>query len=601
MLRSRMELIPAPQSVSSQRFPTREVCGLILFFWIALLPFSINYLIFHPDERHYTDAGIIMHQTHDYLTPRNADGSPRFLKPILTYWLVALGFQLGGITPAAARLPFLLLGGGCILLGSIIAHRLFRERRTTLLTAAILIINPLIGTAALATLPDIVQGFFILLSACGWIGLLKNGYSKRDAACAFLGAGLAVATKGVPGLLLTFYSLCFLTWNPWKRLKPRHLLPVGWVATASGIALFWYLHSVALHGDEAIRQFIGDQVHSRLTRRWWDPLLQLPSTPFLYVILIGPTFILLLTVKRKRLQQAWQSLTNEQQACMLYISGWGLLLFPLLAFINPFTVRYFLLVVPLFTPPFAWVIAHTAYRPLGLFCRFGTYAVTVGIGLILMVRFSMSVVEGYPFEVTQFLLLVGLTAAIVAQLWWHRRRSVISTSAIASQALLLLVASLFWLIAPLTIPDQAREMADILDRINFDHRRHELWYVGKPIMTGKLRVENRGELEVHSTEAPVLYHLPPSATIIISRLHVAMDQLDPEKYLFYPISDGWRDLSPLAMAHAWSQGELREYFSTRREVMVISIPRIALEEGTVTLKGFEESAKGMSGYVMDQD
>ncbi|MCA9097784.1 MAG: glycosyltransferase family 39 protein, partial [Planctomycetaceae bacterium] len=277
---------PSPQSVTSQRFPTREVCGLIIFFWLALLPFSVNYLFFHPDERHYTDAGIIMCKTHDYLTPRDADGSPRLIKPILTYWIVVAGYQLFGITSAAARIPFLLLGGSCIGLGSLISHRIFGERRTTLITAAILAVNPLICMASLTAIPDIVQCFSLLLSAYGWIGLLRKGFSNVDAACAFVGAGLAIATKGTPGLLLLAYSLLFLWKNPWKRLDCRPLLTTKWVALGIGLALGWYLLAIATHGHFALQEFIGDQVHSRLTRKWWSPLIQLPATPILFVFLI---------------------------------------------------------------------------------------------------------------------------------------------------------------------------------------------------------------------------------------------------------------------------------------------------------------------------
>ncbi|MCA9092845.1 MAG: glycosyltransferase family 39 protein, partial [Planctomycetaceae bacterium] len=430
---------PSPQSVTSQRFPTREVCGLIIFFWLALLPFSVNYLFFHPDERHYTDAGIIMCQTHDYLTPRDADGSPRLIKPILTYWIVVAGYQFFGITSSAARIPFLLLGGGCIGLGSLISHRIFGDRRTTLITAAILAVNPLICMASLTATPDIVQCFSLLLSAYGWIGLLKKGFSNVDAACAFVGAGLAIATKGTPGLLLLAYSLLFLWKNPWKRLDCRPLLTTKWVALGIGLALGWYVLAIATHGNEAIQQFIDDQVHSRLTRKWWSPFIQLPATPILFVLLIGPTSFLLLTIKLANVRKIWDSLTNDRRVCTAYILGWAASLFPLLAFVDPFSVRYFLLVVPLLTVPFAWLIVQSAFRPLGTFCRLGTNFILLAMGILVVIRLMLITTREFPLQMATTLLLVGLSLIVSTQFVFKNRRSVVSTTTFATRSLLLFV------------------------------------------------------------------------------------------------------------------------------------------------------------------
>ncbi len=541
-----------------------------------------------------------MCQTHDYLTPRDADGSPRLIKPILTYWIVVAGYQLFGITSAAARIPFLLLGGCCIGLGSLISHRIFGERRTTLITAAILTVNPLICMASLTAIPDIVQCFSLVLSAYGWIGLLKKGFSNVDAACAFVGAGLAIATKGIPGLLLLVYSLLFLWKNPWKRLDCRPLLTTKWIVLGIGLALGWYVLAIGIHGNEAIQQFIGDQVHARLTRRWWMPFVQLPVTPFLFVILIGPTWLVLFSVNLGRLQSVWNALSRDQRVCIVYILGWAATLFPILVFVNPFTVRYFLLVVPLLTVPFAWLIVQAAFRPLGIFCRLGSNFILLTMGILVLIRLILTTTREFPLQMTTTLLLAGLSFIVSIQFVFNNRRCVVSTTTFASQSMLLFVSSLFWLISPLTIPDQSSEMAEKFDRVNIDSRTHEIWYIGKPTMAGKFRVALQGEEEIHCAEAVTLNHLPPSATVIITELRVAVEQLDPEEFLLCPISDGCRDISPIKLLSAVFRGKLQDYLSSRKEQMVLAVPHSALKQGTISFEG-EQTGAGIANFVAEQD
>ena len=70
-----------------------------------------------------------MRQTGDYMVPRHPDGSPRFEKPILTYWLVAASYALLGVSPLSSRLPFLVAGCGVLWLTYRLAELLFERRR----------------------------------------------------------------------------------------------------------------------------------------------------------------------------------------------------------------------------------------------------------------------------------------------------------------------------------------------------------------------------------------------------------------------------------------------------------------------------------------
>ena len=97
---------PLQASFALSRASTLPVLPVTLALLLALLPFAAYFVTFHPDERHYTDGALQMMQHGDYLTPRTADGTLRFNKPVATYWLVAAGYQALGVSPLAGRIPF---------------------------------------------------------------------------------------------------------------------------------------------------------------------------------------------------------------------------------------------------------------------------------------------------------------------------------------------------------------------------------------------------------------------------------------------------------------------------------------------------------------
>jgi len=51
-----------------------------------------------------------MRESGDWLTPRYADGTARFRKPIVAYWMVLAGFSAFEVSPMCGRLAALLCG-----------------------------------------------------------------------------------------------------------------------------------------------------------------------------------------------------------------------------------------------------------------------------------------------------------------------------------------------------------------------------------------------------------------------------------------------------------------------------------------------------------
>src|SRR5207247_3176826 len=66
-----------------------------------------------PDEPRYAAIAREMVMTGDYITPR-LYGTPWFEKPVLVYWLAAIGYKLLGFNEAGARFPSAVAATICV-------------------------------------------------------------------------------------------------------------------------------------------------------------------------------------------------------------------------------------------------------------------------------------------------------------------------------------------------------------------------------------------------------------------------------------------------------------------------------------------------------
>ncbi len=248
-------------------FLSRAVCGLLLgLFCLILLGTIGNPAAVHPDERFYTDSTIQMLQSGDYWTPYYPDGRIRLIKPILTYWSVAGGFQTFGISLFASRVAPVLAGVLAVGLTFQLGWAMTRDRRTALLAAAILAANVKLLVISTRATPDAFLCLFTLVSTLGFARIwFQQDESWIGPLLAFGGLGLAVQTKGLIGLWpLGAVGVFWLVDKP-SRIPLRSLL--HWPAIVLGIALagFWYAEMLRRHGAGALQDFFQDQVGTRVT------------------------------------------------------------------------------------------------------------------------------------------------------------------------------------------------------------------------------------------------------------------------------------------------------------------------------------------------
>jgi 4-amino-4-deoxy-L-arabinose transferase-like glycosyltransferase len=321
----------APMSVLSQTalpvttsaFSIRAVVVLPLLFLAALLPLLGDVASYRGDESLYTDAAVTMIDTHDWLTPRYVDGERdgqlRLNKPIVSYWLIAGSLQLLPNGHFAARLPFLLCGCLVIVMAWLTARKLFASSRAALIAALIMCSNPELWATSIRTMPDIPLTLFMSVSVYGFVALLSHQPSRWwHHACAYLGAALAVETKGALGIVPVI--LAWLVCAVIARGQARRLSAPATMILALVVGAGWYAAMYAMHGQDLIRQFFTDQVGERLDEV--NHLGNIGSYMGAYARHFAPWLILLLPILLTNPRRIADLMRAHRAPCLFLLTLW---------------------------------------------------------------------------------------------------------------------------------------------------------------------------------------------------------------------------------------------------------------------------------------
>lgn len=344
---------------------------LLALFAAGLLVVMPNlHAYYFGDEHYYTDSAIWMHQSGQVLTPTYADGAPRFNKPVLSYWMILAGFRAFGVSVLSSRIASLLAGLGILLLTRLLAVRLFKSPAAGWLAMLIMASNIELMTASMRATPDIFLCLFSLLGLYGFAGLLLGEPRPADAWLGFIGAGLAIASKGMLGILLLLFILLFALIRSDRKVRLQALTraPVMRVTLALAflsclaLGLAWFVAVYAKFGNTALNGFLHDQVGNRvssstpavLTNLFQYSLgLALPFFPW-SVLLIAAFF-----TAKDRLARLW----NEQPARFLFLLGWYALLLFVFSPANLTRTRYLLPAFPGLAIGIGGLLAAALDRP----------------------------------------------------------------------------------------------------------------------------------------------------------------------------------------------------------------------------------------------
>lgn len=208
-----------------------------------------------PDEPRYAEVAREMFASGDYISTRLC-GCLWFEKPVLQYWMSAVGYHLFGVTEFAARLPSALSALLTVTLVGLVLRRLGYVRMSVTAPLVLATSGMFIAYAHVTAQDMILTAAMTasLLSAYLWT---KSTGGTRAAywILAFVFMGFAVLAKGLVGIVLVtgiFGAYLILT-GQLSRLRWRDCL----IGTTVFLALAgaWYVPVTIRHGWPFIQEF----------------------------------------------------------------------------------------------------------------------------------------------------------------------------------------------------------------------------------------------------------------------------------------------------------------------------------------------------------
>jgi 4-amino-4-deoxy-L-arabinose transferase-like glycosyltransferase len=267
--------------------PAHGTVGLGLVLLVAYVCFFNGLTAFGlvgPDEPRYASIAREMADGGDWVTPR-LHGEPWLEKPILYYWVAAIGYRVFGDGELAARLPSVLGAVTTLLALGWVARRFYGQTTTTLFALVFPSSIAVLAFARAAT-PDMLFSSTLALALAAAAPLVLS--TPVRAAWAYQAAfgaalGLGVLAKGPAAVVLAgggavLGALCT------KRGARVSRLAGPWaLASFAVVALPWYV-LCSLRNPEFIQVFLI----SHNVERFLTPVFQ-HQQPFWY---FGPVLLL---------------------------------------------------------------------------------------------------------------------------------------------------------------------------------------------------------------------------------------------------------------------------------------------------------------------
>lgn len=218
----------------------------------------------HPDEVFYAQTAQEMIEKHSLLVPYLFD-APNFEKPIFSYWLFILSFKLFGVSSFSARFfpaVFGLLGVlGIFFLGKMA----FRKEEKGSFAALILMSSALYLGLSRTVFTDMFFTVLIEFSFISFYWAYINPQRKRWGILLFwFFSGLAVLTKGIPGVIPIIAALIFLFIRKDIRFICNRYAAAGLVVFCL-VALPWYVYMIKTFGQSFIQEFYYNDHLRRIT------------------------------------------------------------------------------------------------------------------------------------------------------------------------------------------------------------------------------------------------------------------------------------------------------------------------------------------------
>jgi 4-amino-4-deoxy-L-arabinose transferase-like glycosyltransferase len=555
------------------------LAAIVLIFLVGLLPMVATKVFdIRHAEQYYTDGAILMQQNHDFLTPRESDGSARFRKPPLIYWIIAGSYSLLGVSFFSSRIPFLLIGCATIWLAYRLTLRLTNDIGAARTTALILLSQPLFLLLSVNAAPDIPLAFCMLLSANGFIRLIcQNDTATSSYWSAYGGAAAGAAIKGLFPVVFVAYTLIFAYFTssreqPFRRVFNFRIVLVCLLIACSQFLLMWWRH-----GWIFFQVFWGDQAGSEIDMSrglvrfgtYWA------AFSALYVLLLLPWLLCLGYLFYN--QKPEKSLTVSQRRTCVFVLIWAALI-PLIFCLGlMIEVRYLLHSTLLLAVIIAMELRRFSSSTTAvLFDRLLKVVVVafwataaLGLSLLWQTDFLTKHYAGF---------LIVFLALLAVAIWWLRNQ--LSPQTAFAFALFLFLPLIQTVASVFTLPAQVSQVASMLRSANTANR--PVHAIGpRRELASQLRIASAAKYVVcEATVADLLNEqTSPATTRSIFVWTESMAQgLSTDSLQFCEVASGFEGISPLRLFLATLRGNAKAYLENRKRHCYAVFPDSSLNQ-----------------------
>ncbi|MDD4108200.1 MAG: glycosyltransferase family 39 protein [Prolixibacteraceae bacterium] len=530
-------------------------------FLILSAPFALEYIFYFPDEKYYNDSALQMIERGDYLTPYQADGNERFLKPIVTYWTLIGSFKLLGVSKLSSRLFFWLAGALLIAITFLMVKAISKQHKTALLAAAITAANPLVLMSSGRSIPDILLTLFLTITAYGFMRIMLDEKPRKAFYfMAYLGAAMAFETKGLPAAAFTGVSILYILVNPWCRRKTGHLISPGIIMISLIVALSWFLIMYLEHGPGFLSSFFDDQMGGRLASKITLALKNI-TLGIINLIAFTIPWILITISSPRKLKRYIKEADNGTKAIMGFIAVWTLMIILMSGAVFKFYDRYLLPVIPLTALFFALVITNAETKFQGNFLRI---FITLNIAIFSLNLFSS------VFLLPDKILITGtIFTAILLFVWYGGYMKNLSTGISLSAFILLLCFNSVIMLYPFLKPNMGEQLVSALKSEDISVS-DKVYVYGNIRTASNIRIQSHNIYDVISMDT--IYIMPEKSKHFIVFSEKEKPFLNLDNYKVLKGSEEFQRLEP-EKCPGFLQNVIKK-IKTNGQVHYIAIPEI---------------------------
>ena len=242
----------------------RYFVSLFLFFTVFVYFWNIWLNdIWIPNEAFYAESAREMLESGNFLDIF-FNYEPRFNKPPMTYWMVALSYLIFGINEFATRIPIVLSALGSNILVYLIGKELY-GKKVAVVSAAVMAFSFQFVINSRYASPEVPLTFFFTLTLYFFI----IGYKRKKflyILLSYISLGLVVLTKGFPyiavigGIVIVYllFENSFKVKDFLRDLKFIHLeigLPIVFI-----IGFSWYIYMYLKFGSSFVETTLEETI-----------------------------------------------------------------------------------------------------------------------------------------------------------------------------------------------------------------------------------------------------------------------------------------------------------------------------------------------------